>query len=530
LLRNALSMVSEIVTEMRRLRMAAARVLSSPDGRWMLVSTSMTASVAVAVTWLSLAATPSSSARAYEPKREQAALPYDLLLRLTGLRAVPAIAAEDASKLYRSAGLVSPDLLGPLDRMLATERAAVKPPVETRTLKVDNGDTIIGMLQEAGVSNLDAAAVVDAMKPLYSPKSIRSGQAFQATFGSTDAIPAATESFTVQAARPNDDEDLSPVRRLLSLSFAPSIDHQITVSLTVPDGYLAQDVQRKLESRYQHAGAKIDSSLYLAAVQAGIPAGVVVEIIRMFSYDVDFQRDMHEGDEFEVFFNRYYTPEGEPAKAGDILAASMTLSGKKHLLYRFETPDSEAEYFDVNGQSAKAMLMKTPVDGARISSGFGARRHPVLGYTRMHKGIDFAVPSGTPVMAAGNGTVLYAGRAGDYGNLVVVKHGNEYATAYGHLSRFAAGVRAGARVRQGDVVAYSGMTGLATGPHLHYEIRQNNGQVNPATVKVASGRTLEGQELKAFLAERANIEKLVASLPVQTRLAQASGLRQSRDQ
>jgi murein DD-endopeptidase MepM/ murein hydrolase activator NlpD len=197
----------------------------------------------------------------------------------------------------------------------------------------------------------------------------------------------------------------------------------------------------------------------------------------------------------------------------------MTLSGKKHLLYRFEMPGGEAEYFDVNGQSAKAMLMKTPVDGARISSGFGQRSHPILGYTRMHKGIDFAVPSGTPVMAAGSGTVIFAGNAGEYGNLVVINHGNNYATAYGHLSRFASDMHKGTRVRQGEIVAFSGMTGLATGPHLHYEIRVGKSPVNPATVKVASGRKLEGDDLKAFVAERAHIEQLVAAAPLQSKLA-----------
>jgi murein DD-endopeptidase MepM/ murein hydrolase activator NlpD len=480
----------------------------------------MTASVAVAITWLSLAATPASTSRAYEPRREQAALPYDLLLRLTGLKSLPAIAAEDPGQLYRSAGLFSPALTGPLDRILAAERAASKPPTETRTLKVGDGDTMVRMLQQAGVSTEDAAAVIDAIKPLYSPRNIRTGQTFQAIFGAADTPPEnATSAQPVQDSQ-DDDSD----RRLLSLSFAPSIDHQITVHLTVPDGYLAEDVERKLQAHYQHVGATIDSSLYLAAMQAGIPAGVVVEIIRMFSYEVDFQRDVHPGDEFEVFFNRFFTAEGQPVKVGDILAASMTLSGKKHLLYRFEQ-GSEAEYFDVNGQSAKAMLMKTPVDGARISSGFGARHHPILGYTRMHKGIDFAVPSGTPVMAAGDGTIAFAGSGGEYGNLVVIKHGNNYATAYGHLSRFASGMRTGARVRQGDVVAYSGMTGLATGPHLHYEIRMNNSQVNPMTIKVASGRKLEGEDLKAFFAERAHLETLEASLPIEHRLAQASGLR-----
>jgi murein DD-endopeptidase MepM/ murein hydrolase activator NlpD len=520
--------IAELASVARQVGARANRLLNSPDGRWTLVSTTMTACVATTVTCLSLAATPASNARAYEPRREQAALPYDLLLRLTGLHATPAIAAEDSKELYRAAGLISPSISGPLDRVLAAERQAAKPKIETRTLTVDHGDTIVSMLHDAGVSSLDAAAVVAAMKPLISPKTIRSGQTFKATFGPPNA--AATQSDVSPSVKAEqDDEDSSPTRRLLSLSFTPSIDRQINVQLAPEDGYFAEDVQRKLEAHYQHAGAAIDSSLYLAAMQAGIPANLVVEIIRMFSYEVDFQRDVHQGDEFEVLFNRYFTPEGQPAKVGDILAASMTLSGRKHLLYRFEMPDGSAEYFDAAGQSAKAMLMKTPVDGARISSGFGQRQHPILGYTRMHKGIDFAVPSGTPVMAAGSGTVLFAGSGGEYGNLVVISHGNNYSTAYGHLSRFASGVHTGARVHQGDVVAYSGMTGLATGPHLHYEIRVNNAQINPTTVKIASGRKLDGDDLKAFFTARTHIEQMVASLPVQRKLAQASDLRQSTE-
>ena len=503
------------MADLRTFREGLVRVLMSPDGRWTLVSTTMTASVAIAVTWLSLEANPASTARAYEPRREQATLPYDLLVRLTGLRGIPLIDAENSEQLYRAAGLIGPDITGPLDRMLATEREAAKPQTEIRTLTVIRGDTIVSMLQEAGVSKIDAAAVVNAMKPLISPKAIKSGQKFQATFGT----PEATQDGSAPLLAQSDDEDS---RRLLSLSFAPTIDRQITVHLAPEEGYFAEDVQRKLESHYQHAGATIDSSLYLAATQAGIPAGVVVEIIRMFSYDVDFQRDVHPGDSFEVFFNRFFTSEGQPAKAGDILAASMTLSGKKHLLYRYEMANGEVEYFDTNGQSAKAMLMKTPVDGARISSGFGARNHPILGYTRMHKGIDFAVPQGTPVMAAGSGTVSFAGPAGEYGNLVVVNHTNNYATAYAHLSRFA--VHKGDHVSQGEIVAYSGMTGLATGPHLHYEIRVNTKSVNPLTVKVASGRKLEGDELRSFVAERGHLEELIASTPVQHRLAQADSL------
>jgi murein DD-endopeptidase MepM/ murein hydrolase activator NlpD len=177
------------------------------------------------------------------------------------------------------------------------------------------------------------------------------------------------------------------------------------------------------------------------------------------------------------------------------------------------------------------MLMKTPVDGARISSGFGMRFHPVLGYSRMHKGVDFAVPTGTPVMAAGSGVIQFAGRQNGYGNLIVVNHGNGYATAYGHLSRFGRGMRVGSRVRQGQVIAFSGMTGMATGPHLHYEIRLNKVQLNPNRVKVAQGRRLAGRELKQFVAQRDRADQLIAQLPLQHTVAQASaGLRDASDE
>ena len=178
-------------------------------------------------------------------------------------------------------------------------------------------------------------------------------------------------------------------------------------------------VQKTLEVHHHRAGATIDSSLYLAGMQAGIPADIVIEMIRMFSYKVDFQRDLQPGDNFEVYYDYYYTPEGQPAKTGNISYARMRLGGKDIALYRYQPdPDEPADYFDAKGQSAKGMLMKTPVDGARISSGFGSRFHPILGYTRMHKGVDFAVPTGTPVMAAGAGTINFMGWANGYGNFV----------------------------------------------------------------------------------------------------------------
>jgi murein DD-endopeptidase MepM/ murein hydrolase activator NlpD len=506
---------------LHRIDRATDRVLGSPDGRWTLASTLMTGSVVATVTWMALSATPPSS-RLYEPGHEQVVVPTDLLTRLAEVASVasgsPAAAAPAAGPV-RTASLIGPPFAGPLDRLSASETPA-RSSNETRTLQFKTGDTIMGVLQDAGVSKEDANAVVDAMRPLHSPRSILAGQTFEATFG---PVP---EIIGPRPIAYTGDDDASSKRRLLSLSFSPSIENQITIKLTPPQGYLAEMVQRKFNERFQRAAANIDSSLYLAAMRAGIPANVVVDLIRMFSYDVDFQRDVQPGDEFEVVFSRFYGEDGKVAKTGDILQASMTLSGKKHALYRFES-NGEEEYFDETGQSARSMLMKTPVDGARISSRFGRRFHPVLGYTRMHKGIDFAVPTGTPVMAAGSGVVTHASYTRGFGNLVVVSHSNGYSTAYGHLSRFASGVKKGARVRQGQIVAYSGSTGISTGPHLHYEVRMNGSQLNPTNIKMANGRTLTGQERRSFLNERSRIDQLVAGLPISDKLIQAVDLREA---
>jgi murein DD-endopeptidase MepM/ murein hydrolase activator NlpD len=479
----------------------------------------MTGSVVATVTWMALAATPPSS-RLYEPGHEQVVVPSDLLTRLAEAASPGSPAA--AAPAYRAAGFVGPAALtGPVDRLVSAAVGPTRAPsaIEARTLQFKAGETITEVLTDAGVSMEDATAVVDAMRPHFNPRNIRAGQTFEATFGPPPAnVGPRPIAYT--------GNDASTEHKLLSLSFAPSIENQITVKLTVPQGYVAETVQRKFSERYQRASAKIDSSLYLAAMRAGIPANVVVDLIRMFSYEVDFQRDVQPGDAFEVVFSRFYGDDGKVAKTGDILSASMTLSGKTHALYRFES-NGEEEYFDESGQSARSMLMKTPVDGARISSRFGRRFHPVLGYTRMHKGIDFAVPTGTPVMAAGGGVVVHAAYTNGFGNLVILQHANGYQTAYGHLSRFASGVKKGARVRQGQIVAYSGSTGIATGPHLHYEVRVNGAQVNPTNIKMANGRSLTGQERSTFLKERTRIDQLVAGLPISDKLLQAVDLREA---
>jgi murein DD-endopeptidase MepM/ murein hydrolase activator NlpD len=245
---------------------------------------------------------------------------------------------------------------------------------------------------------------------------------------------------------------------------------------------------------YMHYKGTIQSSLFEAAVDQGVPVAILDEMIKVFSYDVDFQRDIQPDDQFELIYEKG----AEKKAAGKLLFASMTLSGKQIGLYRYTDQQGVTDFYTKDGESAKKALLKTPVDGAKISSGFGRRFHPILHYTTQHKGIDFAVMTGTPVMAAGNGVVETAGTNGSYGLYVKIKHDATHETAYAHLSRLAPGIRPGRPVSQGQTIGLSGSTGRSTGPHLHYEVLVDEDQVNPMSVKFQSGRKLGGKELLRF--------------------------------
>jgi len=269
-------------------------------------------------------------------------------------------------------------------------------------------------------------------------------------------------------------------------------------------------------SRFVHFEGSIHNSLFESAIAHGVPVAILTEMIKIFSYDVDFQRDIQPDDRFELMFER-----GADHKLADskLLYASLTLSGKELKLYRYTDQQGGVDYYTPAGESAKKALLKTPVDGAKISSGFGMRFHPILHYTTQHKGIDFAVMTGTPVMAAGSGTVEVAGHNGSYGIYVRLKHDGAHETAYAHLSRLAPGIRPGAHVTQGQTIAYSGATGRATGPHLHYEVLVNEAQVNPMSVKFQSGRKLSGKELARFQAIEKQDNTEMAETPPTTRAA-----------
>ncbi len=274
---------------------------------------------------------------------------------------------------------------------------------------------------------------------------------------------------------------------------------------------------------YRRSIVGIEGSLYRTAREQGVPDSVIVKMMHAHSYDVDFQREIHAGDPFEVFYIASDAGSLDSAERDQILFSSLTINDKTRSYYRFTTVDGVTDYYDVKSVSSKKPLTKTTVNGARMSSGFGMRRHPILGYTKMHGGTDFAVPRGTPILAAGDGKVEMAGRnGGRHGNYVKLKHKDGLKTAYAHLSRFAKGIRQGKRIYQGDVIGYVGSTGASTGPHLHYEVHINGKKKNPLTVKVAGGgRKLEGNELVSLETERKRIDALRAEAPVEAPVAAA---------
>ena len=243
---------------------------------------------------------------------------------------------------------------------------------------------------------------------------------------------------------------------------------------------------------------KISSSLYQDGIKAGLPLAVLAEAIKLYSFDIDFQRDIKKDTIFEILYETLISAKRNTIEYGDIEYINLKIENKDLEYFIFFTEDGYIDYFDREGKNVKKSLLKTPIDGARLSSNFGMRKHPISGYNKLHKGVDFAAPTGTPIYAGGNGVVEFVGNNGGYGKYIRIRHNNEYKTAYAHLSGFNKKIYKGARVNQGEIIGYVGNTGNSTGPHLHYEIIYQNKQINPMKLKLPSGKILEGSELKKF--------------------------------
>lgn len=376
----------------------------------------------------------------------------------------------------------------------------------TEDLKIGRGDTIAGVLEKAGVSKDDSYQAVKALSEHVDPRQVQAGQVINVTFkpGAGDASHFA--AMTMEAG---------PLKKVTVSKSSDKFD---------------VDVEEKEIAAKTYAGyAKIQNSLYGSAERAGIPAQVLGDVIRLYSRNIDFQRDIRQGDEIEVLYDGQETADGEYKKYGSILYANLTIGGKSVPLYRFADKNGNADYYDEKGNTTRKTLLKTPVDGARMSSGFGMRRHPILGYTKMHKGIDFAAPTGTPIYAAGDGSINFAGRKNGYGNFVSIRHSADIETHYGHMYRFAAGMKRGAHVRQGEVIGYVGQTGRATGPHLHYEVAVNGRQVNPRSIDLPTGENLKGKELDRFKKSIGGIRQQYAKMTDSIKVAQADAPAKTRE-
>tara|TARA_R110000868_G_scaffold376085_1_gene640854 strand:+ start:709 stop:2349 length:1641 start_codon:yes stop_codon:yes gene_type:complete len=431
----------------------------------------------------------------------------DIIAPLADLRG----ASEETTVAELNDTVAAGDLSDNAELITASIAPAVPAlPTETSTLvELDPGATLMQVLTDNGADRVDAYHAIAALRPIFSPTKLRSGQEISLTFLTT---PAAVDS-----------EDGLPSKMLTAISLQPDVEMKIEVQRGDDGSYTSEQIRKELTSGYARAEGTINSSLFLDAAQAGVPAPIIVEMIRMFSYSVDFQREIHAGDKFQVFFDRKYdAASGAPVKEGDISFAALTILGKSHKLWRYKAADGTWDYFDENGRSMKKFLMKTPIDGARISSSFGRRKHPILGYTKMHSGVDFAAPRGTPIYAAGNGKVEVAGWTGGFGKYVRIQHANGYETGYAHMNGFASGIRKGVSVRQGQVIGYVGTTGRSTGPHLHYEIAVRGKKVNPLGIKVPTGTQLAGKDLKNFKTARANVMAQMAETPELTKVAQAN--------
>ena len=292
----------------------------------------------------------------------------------------------------------------------------------------------------------------------------------------------------------------------------PDIEKKIYVK-KVNNKFVAGEDKKKLFSKLKLYEVEIHNSIYESLKKIDTPDEIIMEFVQLYSFDIDFQRDIRKGNKIKIFFEIYTDSQNNYIKSGNINFSEIILNDESYELYRFQSEGDEfVEYFNSDGKSATKALMKTPINGARLSSGFGMRKHPILGYNKKHQGVDFAAPTGTPIMAAGTGHIEFVGNNGGAGKYIRIKHLNGYKTSYSHLSKYASGIQKNIKVRQGQVIGYVGNTGLSTGPHLHYEVIFNGKRINPMKMKLPSGKQLKDKNLEIFLAEKNRINAEVSEL------------------
>tara|TARA_X000000368_G_scaffold415185_1_gene406442 strand:+ start:298 stop:1593 length:1296 start_codon:yes stop_codon:yes gene_type:complete len=366
----------------------------------------------------------------------------------------------------------------------------IKSPFINLDYEIKKGDTILKILKKYKVKNNEIDKVVNQYK--------KYGKSNQLLVGNKIDIIIK--------------KDISADNNSI-VKFSVPITKSTTIEITKneEEQILSKKIITKLYKKRILSENVIKKNLYSSALEVDINPDTIIEFARIFGFEIDFQRDIRKNDYFKILSEKYFDENGEFIKNGSILYAHMLVNGREISLYKFGEDESYG-YFDINAKSVEKALMKTPINGARLSSPFGMRKHPILGFNKKHMGTDFAAPMGTPIMASGSGTVTRAKWCGGGGNCIKIKHNSTYETVYAHMKNFAKGIKVGKKVKQGQIIGYVGSTGMSTGPHLHYEVIVNGKKVNSQTLKLPSGKVLKDEERKLFEIHRIKTDVLIAEL------------------
>jgi murein DD-endopeptidase MepM/ murein hydrolase activator NlpD len=394
--------------------------------------------------------------------------------------------------------------------------AGVAAPGDERVITVQRGQSLATILVENGATLAEARTIIEAVSRRFRPTELREGQRVRIALAPTEA---AGRRQILRVAIVNERQVLATAVLTDQSQFA-AIDMSLETLDQTPAAAESEDEDDEVAP--ERATPTLYASLYETALRQSIPRRLIEQLVRIYAYDFDFQRRVRPGDSFEVFYSAD-DETGGTTDRDDILYASLTVGNETRRYFRFQTEDDGVvDYYDERGRSAKQFLLRTPINGGTFRSGFGMRRHPLLGYSRMHTGVDWSAPVGTPIVASGVGTVVKAQWDSGYGRRIEVQHANGYMTTYSHLSGFARGIQPGARVFQGQVIGFLGSSGLSTGPHLHYEVLVNGSFVDPMRIRLPRGRTLGGRFLADFERERIRIETMMRRSNEVPRVAQVN--------
>ena len=366
----------------------------------------------------------------------------------------------------------------------------INSPFTNLNYEIKNGDTIQKILKKLKVQNNEIQTVINQYKKYGNPNQLLVGNIINIII---EKNLTTNKNFIVKFS--------VPITKSTTIAIIRDEDNKIT----------SQKIITKLYKKKTLAENIITKNLYSSAIDAKINPDTIIEFARIFGFEIDFQRDIRKNDYFKIIYEKYFDENGEFIKSGSILFAHMSVNGREISLYKFGD-DKNYGYFDINGKSVEKALMKTPINGARLSSSFGMRKHPISGFTKMHQGTDFAAPMGTPIMASGTGTVTRAKWCGGGGNCIKIKHNSTYDTIYAHMKSFAKGIKVGKKVRQGQIIGFVGSTGMSTGPHLHYEVIINGQKVNSQKLQLPSGKVLKGDEREKFEIHRIRTDVLIAEI------------------